>query len=133
MQLVGDEPANGRLARAHETDECDVDDAPVALHGHGLAEWEALRTLQIASATSRVLARRFGVPRLRGPDKAAPPGKQPEGWTPNGGVRCAGRSSLRLDAYSRAAWRNAWRLAVVTPGGTPPPHERMSRNGSFAS
>ncbi len=33
MQLLGDEPAHGGLARAHEADEREIDDAAVALHG----------------------------------------------------------------------------------------------------
>jgi hypothetical protein len=32
MQLFGDEPANGSLARAHETDEREIDDMAAALH-----------------------------------------------------------------------------------------------------
>ena len=36
MQLVGHEPADGGLARAHETDEREIDDAAVALHGDGV-------------------------------------------------------------------------------------------------
>jgi hypothetical protein len=66
MQLVGDEPAHGRLARAHEADERDVDDATVALHDNGLTDFPAPRTLQIARVSSRVFTRQFGVPRLRG-------------------------------------------------------------------
>jgi hypothetical protein len=47
MQLLGGEPAHGRLARAHETDERDVDDLAVVLHGHGLTDFHARRTLII--------------------------------------------------------------------------------------
>ena len=41
MQLFGDEPADGRLARAHETDERDVDDVAVVVHDNELTESEA--------------------------------------------------------------------------------------------
>ena len=33
VQRLGDETANGSLARAHETDKREIDDAAVALHG----------------------------------------------------------------------------------------------------
>jgi hypothetical protein len=42
MQLLGDVPAHGRLARAHETDERDVGDEAVALHGHKVAQTSSL-------------------------------------------------------------------------------------------
>ena len=39
MQLLGHEPAHGGFARAHETDEREIDDAAVAVHGHELTQF----------------------------------------------------------------------------------------------
>ena len=41
-QLVGDEAANGRLARAHETDERDVDEMTVVVHTFEIANFALL-------------------------------------------------------------------------------------------
>ena len=38
VQLFGHEPSDGGLARAHETDEREINDAAVALHANGLTE-----------------------------------------------------------------------------------------------
>jgi hypothetical protein len=38
VQLLGDEPAHGGFARAHETDERDVDEATGVVHGHTVAQ-----------------------------------------------------------------------------------------------
>ena len=52
MQLLGDEPAHGSLARAHEADEREIDDAAVALHGNELTQFFPRRTPQIISGHS---------------------------------------------------------------------------------
>ena len=50
MQLVGHQPAHGRLARAHETDEREIDEVAVVVHGHGLTDFRARRTPIIVAA-----------------------------------------------------------------------------------
>jgi len=47
MQLLGDEPAHGSLARAHEPDEREIEDTAVAVHGDELAQFYPRRTPQI--------------------------------------------------------------------------------------
>jgi hypothetical protein len=42
MQLLGHQPANGGFARAHETNERDVDDASVVLHRKKVAQTSSL-------------------------------------------------------------------------------------------
>ena len=42
MQLLGDEPAHGGLARAHEPYEREIDDAAVAVHGDSVTQTSRL-------------------------------------------------------------------------------------------
>jgi hypothetical protein len=42
MQLLGNHPAHGRFARAHETYEREIDDAAVTVHGNKVAQTSRL-------------------------------------------------------------------------------------------
>jgi uncharacterized Zn-binding protein involved in type VI secretion len=42
VQLFGDDPAHGSLARAHETDERDVDEMAIVVHGDKVTQTSSL-------------------------------------------------------------------------------------------
>jgi hypothetical protein len=48
MQLLGDEPANGRFARAHEADEREIDVLARVAHANQFTDFPAQRTFQIS-------------------------------------------------------------------------------------
>lgn len=50
VQLISHQPSHGGLARAHETNEREIDEVARVVHGHDLADFQARRTPIIGGA-----------------------------------------------------------------------------------
>src|SRR5208282_4258812 len=81
-QLVRHQPADGRFAGAHESDEREIDDAAVAVHGHEFTQIGAAAHAIIGRAS--VLASRLKWLRRRLIGSLAPPGQPPLDMSANG-------------------------------------------------